>query len=371
MPQARQVHAFLGRVRSILSIELPEVLDDLTAVRAARLDYAAPDESLVGIGARRTTVETVLYRRARTHPGIDILTGVSATGLHTSGTPTSGVPHVTGVATTAGVVDADLVIDAGGRHSPLARFLAGIGAPPPLDDAETDGFTYWTQWFQLRGAAPPDSGLPFAHYAHFTAVRFTADAGWFSVCLTGAAEDRLLRGLRDRDRFLAVAAALPPIRDWIDSAVASAVGGVLPMANILSRRRHTVRNGVPCATGLVSVGDAVACNNPMLGRGLALALRHAQHLRDTLRDVPADNVDLPVDYDRRIAPEVDAWYTDTVGWDRSRLTALAEARATATRGPDPERCSCPLPGTTRCYTVPSCAPCTPTSRPSRSSPTQP
>jgi len=336
VPQARQIHAFFGRNRAILRAELPAVLDDLDRAGAVRLDYGAPAEDLVGIGARRTTLELVLRRRVEEHPRIDVLSRVAARGLQRAAPVIPGVPHVDGVRTTVGAtVDADLVVDAAGRRSPLPRLLAELGALPPHDEAEADGFTYWTQWFRVTGTPPVDATLPFAHYDSFTAVRFTADVGWFAVCLTGAADDRVLRQLRDQGRFLAIAAVLPPTREWVDPDVATPQGGIVPMANILSRRRRLERAGKPCVTGLVSVGDAVACNNPMLGRGVALGLRHAQHLRDTLRDLAPDAPDFTAEYSRRLEPEVDAWYADTVGWDRSRLATMRQARG-ATGPPPPD-----------------------------------
>ncbi|WP_448625230.1 NAD(P)/FAD-dependent oxidoreductase [Geodermatophilus sp. URMC 64] len=342
VPQLRQTHAFFGRVRQILRTEAPEVLDDLAAAGAAQLDYLgerprrAGDEDLVGIGVRRTTLEMVLHRRAAADPRITLLPGVGARRLRAVPGRDPGVPHVVGVQTTAGaVVDCDLVVDAAGRRSPLPRLLEDIGAAAPLEEAELDGFTYWTQWFRLSGSVvPPDSALPFAHYRTFTVVRFTADDGWFSVTVVGAARDRLLRGLRDPSRLRALTAVLPPTRDWVDPAVATPVGGVAPMASIQSRWRRLIRGEAPCATGLVAVGDAVACNNPMLGRGLALGLRHAQHLRDALREVPPEDVAL--DHARRIDDEVRAWYADTVGFDRSRLGGIGAALAEPGRLPEPD-----------------------------------
>jgi len=150
VPQARQIHAFFGRNRAILRAELPAVLDDLDRAGAVRLDYGAPAEDLVGIGARRTTLELVLRRRVEEHPRIDVLSRVAARGLQRAAPVIPGVPHVDGVRTTVGAtVDADLVVDAAGRRSPLPRLLAELGALPPHDEAEADGFTYWTQWFRV------------------------------------------------------------------------------------------------------------------------------------------------------------------------------------------------------------------------------
>lgn len=87
VPQIRQTHAFFGRVRKILSAELPQVLDEITAAGAVRLDHLRSDpqrpgdEDLIGIGARRTTLEAVLHRCVDAHARIDVLTGVAADGL--------------------------------------------------------------------------------------------------------------------------------------------------------------------------------------------------------------------------------------------------------------------------------------------------
>jgi hypothetical protein len=45
------------------------------------------------------------------------------------------------------------------------------------------------------------------------------------------------------------------------------VTDVLPMGGTIERYRRFVVDGVPVATGIVSVGDSWACTNPSLGRG--------------------------------------------------------------------------------------------------------
>ena len=42
---------------------------------------------------------------------------------------------------------ADLVIDATGRQTRLARWLAALGAPPLTEEAEDSGFVYYTRYF--------------------------------------------------------------------------------------------------------------------------------------------------------------------------------------------------------------------------------
>ena len=61
--------------------------------------------------------------------GVTVHRGTGVTGLLTGTPAADGIPHVTGVRTAAGAeLSAGLVIDATGRQTRLARWLAAIGA---------------------------------------------------------------------------------------------------------------------------------------------------------------------------------------------------------------------------------------------------
>ena len=61
----------------------------------------------------------------------------------------NGAPHVVGVRTDNGdEIRGDLVIDAGGRRSPLPRWLADIGAKPGDEEIEDSGFMYYGRHFR-------------------------------------------------------------------------------------------------------------------------------------------------------------------------------------------------------------------------------
>src|SRR5262249_33576019 len=79
---------------------------------------------------RRSTMDWVLQRAVAAEPGLTLRFGVRATGLRArSGQP----PRVVGLRTDRGDVDADLVVDASGRRSPIDRWLGEIGARPAAD----------------------------------------------------------------------------------------------------------------------------------------------------------------------------------------------------------------------------------------------
>ena len=92
----------------------------------------------------------------------------------------------------------------------------------------------------------------------------------------------------------------------------------MPMGGVLDRRRSLNGNGAGPALGVLSLGDAWACTNPAMGRGMTLGLAHAALLRRVVRecgDRPAElAARFAADTERELAP----WYESTVAVDRSR-----------------------------------------------------
>ena len=62
-------------------------------------------------------------------------------------------PRVGGVRTDHGDVAADVVVDAGGRRSPLDRWLAAVGARPTAVSTAECGLAYFGRQYRLRGGA--------------------------------------------------------------------------------------------------------------------------------------------------------------------------------------------------------------------------
>ena len=141
--QFRLPHLLQARLRSLLEAELPRVLDGLAAAGALQMnlftqipdEMTGPKEPADGrfamITGRRPLVEAVFAAAAGETPRVAIRRGVAVAGLDLLGTGASP-PHVGGaVLDSRQTIEADLVIDAGGRRSPLPRWLADIGARPP------------------------------------------------------------------------------------------------------------------------------------------------------------------------------------------------------------------------------------------------
>jgi 2-polyprenyl-6-methoxyphenol hydroxylase-like FAD-dependent oxidoreductase len=148
--QFRMIHLFAARWARIIEAELPAVAERLLELGGLRFDLIdrlpesvtggrrPGDERFAQLTGRRPVVEAALASVADEMPGLTVRRGAVVTGLLTDG---SGVPHVTGVRLEGGEeLSTDLVVDAGGRRSPLPGWLAEIGARPPAEEIEDSGF---------------------------------------------------------------------------------------------------------------------------------------------------------------------------------------------------------------------------------------
>ncbi|HET9444041.1 MAG TPA: FAD-dependent oxidoreductase, partial [Acidimicrobiales bacterium] len=296
--QFHQPHNLLPPVRLALEEELPGTVERLEAAGCTWMDFLdlmpptigdreprPGDDRFRAITGRRPVVEAVLGRAAEEEPGVSVRRGVSVAGLAQGPRAVAGVPHVSGVRTTAGdELAADLVVDATGRRSPLRDWLAAIGGGPPHVETEEGRFVYHTRYFS--GPRPPVYiGPPATDVGTFSVLTIPGDNSTWSVTLWASADDDALRAFRDPERFARVVRACPLQAHWLDG---EPVTEVLTMAGIVDRYRRFVVDGRPVATGVVAVGDAWACTNPSAGRGIAVGLMHARRLRALVRSWPGD-----------------------------------------------------------------------------------
>jgi 2-polyprenyl-6-methoxyphenol hydroxylase-like FAD-dependent oxidoreductase len=338
--QFRQPHFLQARVRHVLDRELPDVRDALIAAGAtsvdpiARLPAAiedrrrrAGDERFVSITARRTTTEHVFARAAENEPRVTVRRGVEVTALETH--RVDRTPHLTGVRTSSGeALKADLTVDAMGRGSRLPRLLRSAGAARLHEEAEDSGFIYYTRFLRSAGGPCPEPRTPalVTPLGSISILTLPSDRDTWSVTLFISSGDQPLKRLRFVERWTAVAAACPLHAHWLDG---DPISDVLPMAGVLDRYRRLFSDGRPVATGLALVGDAWACTNPSLARGLALGLDHVARLRDTVRSHLEDPRELALVWDAVTEGEFTPWYRATVATDRTRLAEMEAVRSGA------------------------------------------
>ncbi|GAB3956267.1 FAD-dependent oxidoreductase [Streptomyces sparsus] len=321
VPHARQGHALLGLGIGVLREECPEVLADLTGRGAVPVELETGGDDL-GLLSRRLVFEAALRRRVAADPAVTLLRD-RATGLLSTDAP-HGVPHVHGVRLAeGGEATADVVLDATGRRSAAAAWLTAIGGAPPRETAQSCGFSYIAQEFALGGDQRfPSLAAPVVHELDFaTVLAFPGDNGRFHLSTTVSSHDPVRTRLLERAVYLRFLASVPPVRDWLHGA--TPVGDPMPMAGLENRRRSLTADGAPLVTGFALVGDACVQTNPTFGRGVSLALAHAQTVAERLGRLDQDPVDWATETHEATEQCLGQWFEQQVATDAARLAELA------------------------------------------------
>ncbi|WP_055591128.1 FAD-dependent oxidoreductase [Streptacidiphilus griseoplanus] len=328
VPQANHPHSFLAPVRTVLRAETPDVYADLLA-RGAREyhdfdwfgehpPHRAGDEDLVTLRTRRIVLEAALTAAVRRESSVAVRQGRRVRAL----TFGEGRPaRVTGVRVGAETHQADLVVDASGRRSPVPGWLTAAGCRPPVVDSHRTGIAYLCRWYRLRADGPRDPGrvrtgsaAPFA-----LAGVFPSDNDTFAVNLVLSTGDPTRGALTDPALFEAVARRFPATAAWLDLAPEPQTA-VLAMAGLDNRWTSLVDDEGPVVTGLVNAGDSLVHTNPTLGHGVALGLRAAQYLAAHADRIAAD----PVGYHTWTAQALRPWFDAQVTADRGNEQRLTE-----------------------------------------------
>jgi 2-polyprenyl-6-methoxyphenol hydroxylase-like FAD-dependent oxidoreductase len=343
-PQVRHSHAFLARLRNLLRDHQPDILEALLAEGATEMrfgDGVPPemefesepgDDDLVMIACRRTTFEWVLRRAALAEANVTIRTGVAAVGLLAASAPSATVVGVRLDDRTE--LAADLAVAANGRRSAVADWLAEIGARPVTETVEDTGIVYASRFYRLLPGAevPPRTGPIGGDLGYVKYGTFVGDNRTFSITLAVPTDDdELRRRLAEPAAFDAAARSLPATAPWLDGRAEPITPEVHMMAGLLNKWSDYVVDGEPAAIGLVPVGDAVLCTNPLYGRGCSTAYWSAHLLAQAIAEHPDDLRAVAVAYDEALRTEIHPWYRSSVEQDREARRVAAALLA----GEDP------------------------------------
>ncbi|MEY4172892.1 MAG: hypothetical protein RI900_57 [Actinomycetota bacterium] len=349
-PQVRHSHAFLARLVGMLRSDHPDIYDELLREGATEMRFGDDlpptitdferqpgDDDLVMLACRRTTFEWVLRRRALAEGRVTFRVGVGVAGV-LLGEPVdeSDLPHVEGVRLANGTeLRADLTVVAAGRRSALSDWLVEAGLPVVHEEVDDTGIVYFSRFYRLLDGAeyPPRTGPIGGDLGYLKYGVFVGDNRTFSVTLATPTDDEeLRRRLLDPVVFDDCARQLVATAPWLDGRAEPITGDVHVMAGLLNRWREYVVDGVPVATGVVPVGDAVLCTNPLYGRGCSIAFWGANLLSRAVAEHPDDVRAVAVAYDAALRAEIFPWY-------RSGVEQDAEARRVAAAllaGDDPD-----------------------------------
>ncbi|UDY34584.1 FAD-dependent oxidoreductase [Dermatobacter hominis] len=360
-PQVRHSHAFLARLRNLLRDRHPDVLADLIAAGATEMRFLdmppegmaiepePGDEDLVGLAVRRTTFEWVLRRAALAEGDVELLHGTAVSALRTTPGATgdevdrSGPPLVVGVEVDDGrVLDADVVVAAGGRRSDVPALLEPHGVT--VDEVSEDtGIIYLSRFFRLQDGAemPPLTGPIGGDLGYIKYGVFPGDNRTFSITFAVGTHDAEMRKLLlDDETFLAAAGIFTATAAYVEPGRSEPINSVQVMGGLINRRRRFLdADGRPVVAGFHAVGDAHTATNPLYGRGCSLAMVQAQVLADLIDehgvDGPEAHAARSIAYEQATRDEVIPWYKAAVSQDRmardqaERAAREAEEASTA------------------------------------------
>ncbi len=348
--QFRQAHYLQALFRQLLDANLPAVSERLEKLGGRRINILPsllkrlpgspmkPDDGrFETLTARRPILERAFGEAAQDTPGVKVIRGVGVEGPLTGPPLLAGVPHVTGVRTSAGAeIPAALVIDATGRRSKLTGWVTDLGGQAPDEESSDAGFAYYTRHFGPRRGVHYEPRGPLAmDTGSLRVLTLPADNDTWTIGIVAVAGDKPFKTLRNNHAWERVARAVPTAGDLVDGEPLS---DVIPMAGVLDRYRRIVVDNRPVVTGIIPVGDSWACTNPTAGRGISLGLAHAVAFRDALRAEPDGPLGLIELFDEVTDETLTPFYRDQVDRDHrraARLRAVIEGSRAAPLEVDP------------------------------------
>ena len=182
-------------------------------------------------------------------------------------------------------MEADLVVDALGRTSRLASWLAELGARPLSERRAECGLLYYSRHFRLRPGVempvlPSLLRGPRGETGYLVFVVFLGDNRTFALVLMTPPWDHELRALKDETAYMTTALSIPPLVPWVDPACAEPITPVLPMGSLQNLHRSLIVEGEPVAVGVQPIGDALCHTNPTFALGASLSITHGFALAD-------------------------------------------------------------------------------------------
>jgi 2-polyprenyl-6-methoxyphenol hydroxylase-like FAD-dependent oxidoreductase len=220
-------------------------------------------------------------------PAVELRQGVRVTGVSTAGGAVTGVHHEGADGAGQGHLAADFVVDAAGRGSRAAAWMAALGHDVEVRDLDArvgyaSRWYRWPQgdrrpWWRMLTVFPgTDTGAPDARQFLCSVFPIEDDAfiavmGSWGLTLPTTNDDfeRVAGETRARE-FGALLAASTPLTD---------VHHTRSTHNVW---RRFDRLAAPPAR-FVAVGDAVCAFNPIYAQGMSSASAGALMLRDLLR----------------------------------------------------------------------------------------
>jgi 2-polyprenyl-6-methoxyphenol hydroxylase-like FAD-dependent oxidoreductase len=293
IPQARHAHILLGRGREVIEGLFPGIGGELLARGAVPVEIGrtvgyltpfgwsppfAPGVELVGCS--RDLLEATTRARVRADVAIEVLDGHDVIDLVGDRRRIRGVRIAArnGAGTGERTLEADLVVDATGRGSPLPRWLDALGVKVPADTV-VDAKAVYASAVIERPALPCGWNVLFVLAAPPGVLRggalFPIEGGLSLMTLIGMGGEVPPTSEAEWRTFVRT-----PRSKLLDDVLGSAklVGPIVGSRTTSNRSRPYHRAALP--DGLVAIADSVTAFNPIYGQGMTVAALQAVALAE-------------------------------------------------------------------------------------------